>query len=43
MDKRNTPRILMTLSLLSLNLFTIGPTAALQSKSGVMPESQDKP
>ena len=42
MDKRNTPRILMTLSLLSLNLFTIGPTAALQSKSGVMPESQDQ-
>ena len=42
MNKRSTPRVLMTLSLLSLNLFTIGLTAALQSKTGVMPKSQDQ-
>src|SRR6266404_1564904 len=42
MNKRRTLRTLMTLSLLSLNLFTIGPTAAHQSKTGIMPKSQDQ-
>ena len=42
MSKRSTLRILMTMSLLNLSLFTTGPTAALQSKTGVTPESQDQ-
>jgi hypothetical protein len=43
MNKRSTLRILMTLSLLSLSLFTTGPTAALQSKAGMTtPKSQDQ-
>ncbi len=42
MNKRSTLRILMTMSLLNLSLFTTGPTVALQSKSGVTPKSQDQ-
>ena len=42
MNKKSTLRTLMTLSLLSLSLFTTGPTAALQSKTGVTPKSQDQ-
>ena len=42
MNKRSTLRTLLTLSLLSLSLFTTGPTAALQSKTGVTPKSQDQ-
>jgi len=43
MPKRKTLRTLMTLSILSLSLFTAGPNAALQSKAGTTtPKSQDK-
>jgi len=42
MSKGSTLRILMAMSLLNLSLFTTGPTAALQSKTGVTPESQDQ-
>lgn len=42
MSKRKTVRALMTLSLLSLSVFTAGPTTALQSKAGTAtPKSQD--
>jgi hypothetical protein len=43
MNKRSTLRALITLSLLSLSLFTTGPTAALQSKAGMTtPRSQEQ-
>ena len=42
MNKKSTLRILMTLSLLGLSLFTSGPTAALPGKTGVRPKSQDQ-
>lgn len=43
MHKRKTLSAVMTLSLLSLNVFTAGPTAALQSKAGkTPPKSQDQ-
>lgn len=42
MSKRKTLRTLMTLSLLSLSVFTAGPTTALHGKAGMTtPKSQD--
>jgi len=42
MNKKSTLRILMTMSLLNLSLFTTGPTAAPESKTGVTPKPQDQ-
>jgi hypothetical protein len=43
MHRRNLPRILITVSLLSLIIFTTGPTLAVQNKAGVTtPMLQEK-